>query len=90
MTQVIDAPAKATGFGGVLRSFRRRRRWTQEELGRRAGCTGRWINRLERDATTRLSVEGIAALADGLELTGDERIQLIEAAGFRLKGCEGL
>ena len=34
--------------GLSIRALRRRRGWTQTQLGRRAGCTGSWISRIER------------------------------------------
>lgn len=43
-------------FGLSIRALRRRRRWTQEELGRRAGLSRSAISRIERGSGDALSV----------------------------------
>jgi transcriptional regulator with XRE-family HTH domain len=49
-----------------LREMRLRRRWSQAELGRRAGVSASTINRAERGETRTLSLDNLEKLARAL------------------------
>lgn len=53
-------------LGLSLRALRRRRQWTQDQLGRRAGLSDSAISRVERGGADRLSVRALSRLADQL------------------------
>lgn len=61
-------------FGGLLRSLRRRAGLSQEELAFKAYVSTRAISDLERGVNARPRLHTAVALADGLGLTGHERI----------------
>ena len=52
-------------FGGRVRALRERRRWTQEELGARAGFHAQRISEVERGSNCTL--ETIQRLTEALE-----------------------
>jgi transcriptional regulator with XRE-family HTH domain len=59
-------------IGLAIRALRRRRGWTQAELGRRARCSGSLISRIERGIAVRVRV--------------DQLERVIAALGARLAG----
>ena len=53
-------------FGLAIRALRRRRGWTQEELGRRAAVSQSAVSRLERGDGARLTMRTIERIAEAL------------------------
>ncbi len=82
----------AVRFGLSIRALRRRRGWTQAELGRRAGVSGSAISRVERGEGDRLSARALARITDALGARlllrvlwqGEELDRLLDAAHARL------
>lgn len=68
------------GFAGQLRRFRERAALTQEELGSRAGLSGKAIGALERGERRRPYPHTVRALADALGLDDAERESLTAAS----------
>jgi transcriptional regulator with XRE-family HTH domain len=60
--------------GAKVRAARRRRRWTQAELGRRAGLSQVTISRMERGDGATLSLVAWQRVADALELPLDLKL----------------
>ena len=56
----------AVRLGLSIRALRRRRRWTQDQLGRSAGLSDSAISRVERGGADRLSVRALSRIADQL------------------------
>lgn len=54
----------AVRVGLQIRALRRQRRWTQRELGRRAGLSDAAVSRIERGAAHRISVQTIERILD--------------------------
>lgn len=52
--------------GLAIRALRRRRGWTQTEVGRRAGCTASLISRIERGLARQVAVERLERVAGAL------------------------
>jgi predicted ATPase/DNA-binding XRE family transcriptional regulator len=67
-------------FGAILRRHRRRAGLTQEELAARAFVSTRAISDLERGVNARPRLHTAVALADGLGLAGDQRIEFEQHA----------
>jgi transcriptional regulator with XRE-family HTH domain len=53
-------------FGLMIRALRRRRRWTQEELGRRSGVSQSIVSRVERGQAVAQTVETLSRIAAAL------------------------
>lgn len=53
-------------LGLSFRALRRRRHWTQDQLGRGAGLSDSAISRVERGGADRLSVRALSRIADHL------------------------
>lgn len=70
-------------FGGLLRAFRLRARLTQERLAELAGVSVRSIRNFESGRITAPRESTRIALADGLELNGDERRSLEQTGNPR-------
>lgn len=70
-----------TTFGHLLRTWRGRRRLTQEELSHRAGVSTRHLSFLETGRSNP-SREMVLDLAEHLDVPLRERNQLLAAAGF--------
>ena len=70
----------ASDFADQLRGFRRRRRFTQEELASRAGVSPAVISRLERGLTQAPQKYTVNSLIVALDLTPDETKAFFEAA----------
>jgi len=68
-------------FSVLLRQFRQQAGKTQAELADRAGLSVRTIRRLETGEHANPQVETVRLLADALNLTADQRGQLLAAAG---------
>ena len=68
-------------FGPRLRRFRSRAELTQEALAERSGLGVRTIRGLETGERADPRVGTVEALADALELTPAERVELLAAAG---------
>ena len=66
-------------LGAFLLAERRRRGWSQAELGRRAGLSGQRIGQLERGRALWVSRRTVARLAAALELP----VERLEAAAGR-------
>src|SRR5690242_17053951 len=62
-------------FGVLLRSFRRDRGWTQEELAERAGVSQDAVSTLERGTRRTPWPDTVTRLAAALDLTEEERAQ---------------
>lgn len=77
-----EAPVRAgTAFGGLLRSWRERRRFTQLDLALAAEVSTRHLSFLETGRANP-SREMALALAEHLEIPLRERNELLHAAGF--------
>ena len=70
-------------FAGLLRHYREAASLTQEELAERSGLTSRAISDMERGRTTRPYLSSVRLLADALDLSGQDRVQLTAAARAR-------
>lgn len=82
MTVAVDQPIDpAAGFAGRLHHWRKRRRWSQEELSLRAGTTQRHLSFLER-GRSHPGRGLVLRLAESLELGLRERNELLLAAGY--------
>ncbi len=66
--------------GKRISQFRNAREWTQEELGRRAGLSQKWISDIERGRTA-LQLDTLARLAGALSVLPYELILETPAAG---------
>jgi transcriptional regulator with XRE-family HTH domain len=64
----------AVRFGLSLRALRRRRGWTQRELGARAGVSSQAISRIERSGAEHLSVRLLQRVATALGARIDMRV----------------
>jgi transcriptional regulator with XRE-family HTH domain/tetratricopeptide (TPR) repeat protein len=67
-------------FGSVLRARRRRAGLTQDALAERTGLGVRTIRKLENGLIRKPRPDTVRLLADGLNLTGDDRDVFVEAA----------
>ena len=82
----------AVRFGLSIRALRRRRGWTQGELGRRASVSRSAISRVERGEGDRLSARALARFTDALGARlllrvlwqGEELDRLLDGAHARL------
>lgn len=82
----------AVRFGLSIRALRRRRGWTQAELGGRAGVSRSAISRVERGEGDRLSARAMARITDALGARlllrvlwqGEELDRLLDGAHARL------
>jgi transcriptional regulator with XRE-family HTH domain len=54
-------------FGRSVRELRRRRRWTQSDLGRRIGASRNLIGRIERGAIVNIPFGRLVAVAEALD-----------------------
>lgn len=81
-TGSVAAGSAATGsaLSCRLRTWRVRALLTQEELASRAGLGVRTIRRLESDGLSRPHSQSLRRIADALELSKSERVQLTIAA----------
>ncbi|WP_216216829.1 helix-turn-helix domain-containing protein [Amycolatopsis aidingensis] len=70
----------ANRFGVVLRDARRRAGLTQDELAARSGVGVRTIRRLETGSGTDPRIGTVTLLADALDVSQDERRDLLSAA----------
>jgi transcriptional regulator with XRE-family HTH domain len=57
---------EAVRIGLSIRALRRRRGWTQNQLGRRCGLSGSEISRIERGAATRTSIRRLTSILEVL------------------------
>ncbi|RZQ62393.1 helix-turn-helix domain-containing protein [Amycolatopsis suaedae] len=73
----------ATPFGVLLRDARRRVGLTQDELAERSGVGVRTIRRLETGSGNDPRIGTVTLLADALDVTPDERRDLLSAADGR-------
>ncbi|GHH29897.1 helix-turn-helix domain-containing protein [Lentzea cavernae] len=71
----------ASQFGLLLRQWRQRAGLSQEALAHRAAVGTRTVRGLETGERTDPRMGTVRALADALELTGAERVELFSAAG---------
>ncbi|NUP87059.1 MAG: helix-turn-helix domain-containing protein, partial [Burkholderiaceae bacterium] len=69
------------GFAGLLRTWRRKRRWSQMELSLESGVSQRHVSFLE-SGRARPSREMILQLSETLEVPLRERNSWLIAAGF--------
>lgn len=53
-------------IGLSIRALRRRRGWTQAELGRRAGCSASEISRVERGAVATLVLRRLERILEAI------------------------
>ncbi|WP_040405866.1 helix-turn-helix domain-containing protein [Actinokineospora sp. G85] len=67
-----ERPARPV-FGEVIRGARRKRGWSQEELGRAAGLSRPTIARVESDSDVSTATIGKIAQALGLRLELTDR-----------------
>ena len=67
-------------FGNLLRQYRRAAGLTQDELAERAGLSVRGISDLERGVKQRPRKATVSLLITALQLTGNERALLEDAA----------
>ena len=77
------AVAQEGSFGARLRQLREAAGLTQEELASRAGLSSDAVSRLERGQRKHPYPHTVRALADALNLSGDERDALIASAPKR-------
>ncbi|HEX8733648.1 MAG TPA: AAA family ATPase [Ktedonobacterales bacterium] len=73
------AQESSSRFGDLLRAYRRDAELTQEELAERSGLSVQGIGALERGVIQSPWRETALRLADALELTSEQREQLLEA-----------
>jgi len=78
----MDARGDGT-FGGMLRGLREAAGLTQEELAMRAGLTAKGVSALERGERKRPYPHTVRSLADALELSEAERVNLFAAVPRR-------
>ncbi|WP_103342038.1 helix-turn-helix domain-containing protein [Amycolatopsis sp. CA-126428] len=79
-----------SGFGALLREFRRQAGMTQDELAERSGIAVRTIGRLERDKGSNPRLGTVKLLADALGIApADHRRLLAVAAGGDLAAAAG-
>lgn len=79
-------------FGLAIRALRRRRGWTQAELGERADLSGSAISRVERGSADRLSLRALRKITDALgarlvlrvQWQGEELDRILDADHARL------
>lgn len=82
----------AVRLGLSVRALRRRRSWTQAELGRRVGCSDQTISRLERGQAGRVTLRQLERVFESLGARllvralwqGEELDRLLDAAHARL------
>src|SRR5262245_60161368 len=72
-----------TSFADRLRRYRERAGLTQEALAERAGLTANAIGALERGERRRPYPHTMRAIADALDLAGDERAELFTSGAGR-------
>lgn len=77
------AEERGESFGDQLRRLREAATLTQEELASRAGLTAKGVAALERGRRQRPYPHTIAALADALGLSGEERSRFVGATQRR-------
>jgi transcriptional regulator with XRE-family HTH domain len=88
-------PGDYSELGKRLRRYRRAADQTQEELAERAGLSVRGLSDLERGARRAPRRETLDALAEALDLSPDDRADLIATAsraatsGRRSRACWG-
>jgi transcriptional regulator with XRE-family HTH domain len=68
-------------FAERLHVLRRRHRWTQQELAKRAQVSAITISRLERGETRQVSAEIVSRLAQALETSTDYLLGLQNEEG---------
>ncbi|MBI1924245.1 helix-turn-helix transcriptional regulator [Candidatus Poribacteria bacterium] len=74
-------------YGAMIRERREKKGWTQRQLARVLGCSGGYIAHLENEVRTP-SADICMALAQTLELTSEERQELLEVVeAARLKSA---
>jgi predicted ATPase/DNA-binding XRE family transcriptional regulator len=83
---VVVQTAEPGLFGDLLRRHRVAAGLSQDELAERAGLSARGISDLERGLRRAPHRHTVAALADALSLTVEERRHLDDAAGPRRRG----
>ncbi|MGL4743925.1 MAG: helix-turn-helix domain-containing protein, partial [Dermatophilaceae bacterium] len=81
MTLVNEHPAAATAVGPLLRTWRERRRLSQQQLSDISGVSGRHLSRVET-GRARPSPEMIIRLADHLDVPLRERDRLLLLGGY--------
>ncbi|MFJ4339536.1 ATP-binding protein [Streptomyces sp. NPDC088915] len=79
----MEAEGERATFGALLRTLRQARSLTLEGLAEASGVSVRGIGDLERGRRAAPHRRTVAALADGLGLSGEDRRELIDAAGTR-------
>ncbi|WP_165956570.1 XRE family transcriptional regulator [Kribbella antibiotica] len=67
-------------FGPVLRKFRKAACWSQERLAGESGVSVEAIKTLEAGRRRHPRVQTVDRLCDGLQLSADERAELMDAA----------
>src|SRR3712207_2171549 len=77
--RLVVSAEHGSSFGGRLRRLREAAGLTQEELAGRAGLTRNAVGALERGERRRPYPHTVRALADALDLSGDERASLLAA-----------
>ncbi|MDM4762807.1 tetratricopeptide repeat protein [Galbitalea sp. SE-J8] len=79
-----------SAFGDRLRTFRRGAGMTMEQLAEASGVSARAISDMERGHSRAPQSRTLAALVEGLRLTGDDRAELVAAAtAARSSGAVG-
>jgi transcriptional regulator with XRE-family HTH domain len=68
-------------FGLLVRQWRRKTEMTQEQLAEKSRVSVRTISRLETGTDKNFRLDTVRLLADALNLTADERRELMSAAG---------
>ncbi|MFT4037443.1 MAG: tetratricopeptide repeat protein [Thermomicrobiales bacterium] len=74
-------PGAGASLAEMLKTLRRRAGWTQAELAARAGVSERGVSSIERGLIARPHGSTLQLLADALQLSGERRRQLYQAAG---------
>jgi transcriptional regulator with XRE-family HTH domain len=77
----LAEPKSSAVFRKLLKQFRSRRDWSQEQLAQQANMDHSLVSRIESGARTPTRI-ATHKLAKGLELRGLERDQLLIAAGY--------
>jgi transcriptional regulator with XRE-family HTH domain/tetratricopeptide (TPR) repeat protein len=77
---------KGEEFGVLLRQLRATRSMTVKQLASRSGMSAQAIYSLERGKRRRPRADTVGRLADAIQLSQQERDQLLRAAGLGLRG----
>lgn len=64
-------------FGSWIRSMRKARRWTQEELSARSGISQSFISALETGARKHPGIENLSALAKAFGMPAEEVLKKV-------------